>query len=618
MQKKGVSAVVATILIVMITVAAVGLIWMFVLPMVQRSLSVDDACKNADLNIENDGYTCYVENNFTSVQIKKGNSDVDIIGVDIIISSDGNSQSYPTDFQFIRGEEKVFSINTPTISKVESIGVAAVVKRGNEKKTCSVVYLQDIKKCSLGVLPEENFINDELDIPFESCTTNAQGFYAGAGTSGSPYQICNWNQLSNIRNKLSASYKLITNIDSDTEGYYGQEDVDASMGGWLPIGNSTNPFTGTFDGGGYTIDGVYMNYDDRDGVGLFGFTTNAIISNVGLTGFRYSSLARYGNVNQKYFGGLVGKQSGGLINNSYVKGTFEGGGREDYLGGVVGHSTGNITNSYSDVYIGSTNDFIGGLVGYSSGVIEKSYSKRNVLEVANNYIGGLAGQLFGGKIVSSYSEMDIKVGVQFVGGLVGRNDGAVLKSYYSGNISSEYYLTMVGGIVGYNIGTIENCYSVGNIEGNEIGGVAGNSEGTIKNCYSTAKITGNVINGYTLAGGLVGNGRPAINSFADNIVISEVGDAGGLFGSIYDATPSNVYWRNTTNNPNVCYYEYQEGVPTGSNVGCTLVTNSNEFYNVDLGFTSGSKDGLYKYKNGTYIWPEDVWSWSASNYPQLK
>jgi len=60
MNKKAVSAVVATVLVIMITVAAVGIIWAAIIPMVRDSLSKGTVCNDAmsDISIGVEGWTC--------------------------------------------------------------------------------------------------------------------------------------------------------------------------------------------------------------------------------------------------------------------------------------------------------------------------------------------------------------------------------------------------------------------------------------------------------------------------------------------------------------------------------------------------------------------------------
>ena len=50
-NKKAISDVIATILIVMITVVAIGVVWIAVLPMVRDNLGSSDVCKDAGISI---------------------------------------------------------------------------------------------------------------------------------------------------------------------------------------------------------------------------------------------------------------------------------------------------------------------------------------------------------------------------------------------------------------------------------------------------------------------------------------------------------------------------------------------------------------------------------------
>ena len=53
---------------------------------------------------------------------------------------------------------------------------------------------------------------------------------------------------------------------------------------WTPVGLANNAYTGTFDGQGHTISGLYFNHPDASYVGLFGHIgANGKISNVGVS-----------------------------------------------------------------------------------------------------------------------------------------------------------------------------------------------------------------------------------------------------------------------------------------------------------------------------------------------
>lgn len=81
------------------------------------------------------------------------------------------------------------------------------------------------------------------------------GTMTGGGTAEAPYIVMDAADLDAVRDNLGAYYELGADIDLG-----GEE--------WTPIGSSGQPFTGTFDGDGHTISGLYVNSDDD--AGLFG------------------------------------------------------------------------------------------------------------------------------------------------------------------------------------------------------------------------------------------------------------------------------------------------------------------------------------------------------------
>ncbi len=108
MEKRGVSAVVATILIILLTVAAITIIWAAVIPMIQNSIGGSTACMNADISIDtSSGYTCFdSDDNVVGVQIKQGSKDVEIVGVDFQVNIDGDTKIFKRDVNLGKNEAK--------------------------------------------------------------------------------------------------------------------------------------------------------------------------------------------------------------------------------------------------------------------------------------------------------------------------------------------------------------------------------------------------------------------------------------------------------------------------------------------------------------------------------
>ena len=96
MKKRGISAVVATILIILIVVVGVGIVWKVVLPIFAELefLSYSDV----RLNIVFQGHTVYDSNqNFAFVQIERGKDQVNVTGVEIGFNFDGMTKTYQSD-----------------------------------------------------------------------------------------------------------------------------------------------------------------------------------------------------------------------------------------------------------------------------------------------------------------------------------------------------------------------------------------------------------------------------------------------------------------------------------------------------------------------------------------
>ena len=257
--------------------------------------------------------------------------------------------------------------------------------------------------------------------------------------------IVNAHQLQLMEMAPAANYTLAANINALTTGNL--TDIWAGST-FIPIGNSTVPFTGTFNGQIYTISNLTINLPTITNVGLFGYTgANSVIQNVGLVGDSV-----IGNVS---VGGLVG-QSSGTINNSYATGNVSSigsGSGTINTGGLVGVNGGSINNSYATGSV-SGSWCTGGLVGVNAGTISSSYSSASVS--GNRDTGGLSGSS-GGTISNSYETGS----VTFTSGGVNSTLGSLVGTIYgTSSISNSYATGKVsapgGGLVAYDL-SCTNC-----------------------------------------------------------------------------------------------------------------------------------------------------------------
>jgi len=159
--------------------------------------------------------------------------------------------------------------------------------------------------------------------------------------------------------------------------------------GWIPIGKTiTNSrFRGSFDGGGHVIRNLYINNEDGDYAGLFGYidSIGGSVKNLSLENVNIKGRMRAG--------GIAGYMNGGSLTNCCVTGSVIG---NQYAGGIIGSmSGGSLTNCYS---AGSVNgsQYAGGIAGQmiGQGSIDRCYSVAEV--IGSNYIGGISGSTDGG------------------------------------------------------------------------------------------------------------------------------------------------------------------------------------------------------------------------------
>lgn len=217
---------------------------------------------------------------------------------------------------------------------------------------------------------------------------NNSVFNGGDGSYEQPYLISDKNQVLYIKNDLTAHYKLIDNISMDN--------VSIS-----PIGTIETPFTGVFDGNGYTISNfsiVSIKYDEKNKTlapttGLFGtIGEKGTIQNLNLTNISVKSIVTNDGLypqmsnNIYYVGGIAGYNKGIIknctIQNSTIvvnrlKDCKESRNIEMLIGGIAGDNRGTISYcSLSD----STIDVSLGM---------KLYSEPTAKNKVNVYVAGI-------------------------------------------------------------------------------------------------------------------------------------------------------------------------------------------------------------------------------------
>ena len=298
----------------------------------------------------------------------------------------------------------------------------------------------------LGAAQSDTIVHKKVDGGYENsghyfddngfCTKPDCSACQPAALDDGVYQISNAGQLYWFAEQVnSGEYDADAVLTKDITINTGVLDADGSLNGdgssftqWTPIGNnSTNAYTGTFNGDGHTISGLYYS-GSSNYVGLFGYVgSGGQVKNV--------------NVVDSY------------ISNSYSN---------SCAGGVCGQNDyGELTNCSFAGSVTGTNDraYAGGVCGYNNrGTIMNCYNT--------------------GSVTGSGTDA-------YVGGVCGWISGTIMNCYNTGSVTGSGTDAYVGGVCGWIRGTITNCYNTGTVTGTgNVGGVCGyNNRGTITNCY---------------------------------------------------------------------------------------------------------------------------------------
>ena len=307
---------------------------------------------------------------------------------------------------------------------------------------------------------------------FSNGITGNPALVTGSGTEADPYQISTAEGLKWFRDKVNGSNgqtqnagahaKLMNDIvlndgTFDENGTYTPGASGKTAETWTPIAYSgifnehtTLYYTGTFDGQGHTIKGLYVSVSDAPNteaevcLGLFSTAKTAVIRNVTVTGYVFGFA---GNL-----GGIVGYLSDGTIENCANYCTVK-----SKLANTEGPS------------------YVGGIAG--------AIDKRSVIRDCYNT---------GTITVVEYREWNM------TGGVVGYNDSAVSNCYNAGKVagSGNYNGEIAGSNAGDENGnpsTVSNCYYLDGTGRNAVG----NGKGSITNTES--KTAAQFANGTVLA-----------------------------------------------------------------------------------------------------------------------
>lgn len=321
-----------------------------------------------------------------------------------------------------------------------------------------------------------------------------------------------------LRNSASFTGKTIR-LGGDVD--FSNTDGTTAIRYFSRIGADTlYPFTGTFDGCGYAIthfDGACVGSFG----GLFGYTQNAVIKNLSITG-SYTATA-----------GTVGILAG------YAQSTT-------------------VQNVTATVAVAGTTS-VGGLIGSARGTTQLlDCAVFGTVTASSNTAGGCIGELGDTASLTRCRNESTVTASYYAGGLVGKSSstGTLSRCCNAGNVvstgSNAAATFASGGLVGtITAGTqLSECANTGSIRGKAtcLGGLVGrlgSASAALSDCYNWGAIDNASTSAYACAGGLIGNVSAAAvlkNSYNAGSLSGESATLGGCFGSFQGSAVQGVYY----------------------------------------------------------------------------
>jgi hypothetical protein len=396
----------------------------------------------------------------------------------------------------------------------------------------------------------------------------------GAGSSGDPYQIATLAQLQEVKDYLSSYFLLMNDIDASATETWNYDITSNTFFGFEPIGayNAT-PFTGSFDGGGFTISNLYINRTTDTGHGFFGY--------VGGTAKEIKNLTiKDANITTDYYAGILAAYLHGTmtVTNVHVSGIITATGNGQ-VGGLAGWNTTSIFStcsaSVSIMRSGIPLNQTAGFAAYVSGSTftscwtEGSISVSGTATSGNPVTGGFVATTYTSPctFTSCYSNVSIidtvvreSPVITILGGFIGKETAGSGFSlcHSSGSVISDCntYQVYAGGFVGYMQAgnTLYQSAALGIVKiigqcsvDSYVGGFVGlqSSAVAISNCYAQGDVCENInyplnksiggFSGYTSTGTLL------TNCYSTGYV-NPNGISGGFIGQKAAGTVTACHW----------------------------------------------------------------------------
>ncbi len=397
-----------------------------------------------------------------------------------------------------------------------SITITATIMVDGEQKICSTTITNGTGVTLSFDAGKHNYLNATFDCGnlLSQSDVNWIDYAATTFAGGVTYD----SSVTSYSIETPEQLAYLAKLTNDGEGMYGKtftlsNNINLDGKNWTPIGS----FFGTFDGGGYSVENMYIYVDELNDdsstteLGLFSSAEfNSELKDLSVSGLITCLSVTCSSTKSCYIGGIVGYgvaflrckisncSSSVVIEVNNIKESYA------YIGGIAGYFSGfEVVDCHSSaaIKVNSTGKYtvdVGGIVG--SAISNSILNCRNTgsldIECPDFLVGGIAGNAPDPYIVNCYNTASINaIGAEYgyVGGIIGSTydgaDGDIANCYNSGAISGGL---QTGGIAGLNATTITNCYNSASVKGDDIvGGVIGTNKMNVKNCYwNTDAFTG--------------------------------------------------------------------------------------------------------------------------------
>lgn len=318
-----------------------------------------------------------------------------------------------------------------------------------------------------------------------------------------PVQIAGISAYTPVR--ISSAAELLGMIDNPDMNYLLVNDIYFDNNTVWGIAADTDDeelgFSGTLDGGGYTIYNLTLTPSESGRCGLFGMISGGTVRNLRIQGAKITG----GEIS-----GAIAAVNNGTIENCTVNMNCTVSNETAYAGGIAGYNYSEISGSEVNgtIVSGSKNIIAGGICAHNEGYVNDTAFKGSITTsktdtLGESVAGGICGYNAGGMIYNAYSETNLRQQATTIygGGVCGiQSSGEIYKCSSKGIIISEPPRLVLA-----------SAYT---------GGISGlTAGGLLLHCFSTADI--NVYTAKSYTGGICGYIETAVvqNVYAANSIV---------------------------------------------------------------------------------------------------